>query len=184
MLDFIQHTPETAPENSKDILRAVEKDAGFIPHFLATIAEAPSVLEVYITMAGINEKSSLSETENQVVLITASRFHECHYCMPAHSTVAAMSEVPDEVITALRKNVPISDEKLEILHQTTLNIMENRGWLDDKHLDKFLSVGYGKAQLLEILPLIALKTLSNYANHLMQTPVDDAFIAQSWKAQA
>jgi len=184
MLDFEQHTVATAPEKSKEILQKVEKNYGFIPNLLANLAEAPTVMETYVTMAGINDRSSLNETERQLVLLTVSRYHECHYCMAAHSSLAAMKQVPEEVILALRKDLPISDEKLEILHQTTLNLVENRGWLDQKHLDKFLSVGYSKAQLLEILPLIAIKTLSNYANHLMTTPLDDAFKEQSWDTPA
>lgn len=37
-------------------------------------------------------------------------------------------------------------------------------------------------QVLELLLVIAVKTISNWANHLFQTPVDDIFAGRTWSA--
>ncbi|MGH3432460.1 MAG: hypothetical protein ACRDQB_06455 [Thermocrispum sp.] len=40
--------------------------------------------------------------------------------------------------------------------------------------------GFTRRQVLDVLAGVAMKTLSNYANHLAHTPLDDAFAAQAW----
>ena len=41
----------------------------------------------------------------------------------------------------------------------------------------------GIGQVLEVILGIAYKTLSNYTNHLVDTPVDEAFAKQAWTAR-
>jgi hypothetical protein len=42
-------------------------------------------------------------------------------------------------------------------------------------VNNFLTAGYTKAQVLEVILAITQKTLSNYANHILGTPLDEAF---------
>jgi len=51
-------------------------------------------------------------------------------------------------------------------------------------LDAFLAAGYTKSNLLEVIVGTSLKVLSNYTNHIAQTPVDDAFQANAWSKAA
>jgi hypothetical protein len=48
----------------------------------------------------------------------------------------------------------------------------------------FLAAGYDKRQALEVLVGVTMKTLSNYANHLTDTPLNEQFAAEAWKAKA
>jgi hypothetical protein len=47
-------------------------------------------------------------------------------------------------------------------------------------VEAFLASGYSEQQILEIVLAIAVKTLSNYANHLFHTPVDSLFASRAW----
>jgi alkylhydroperoxidase family enzyme len=47
-----------------------------------------------------------------------------------------------------------------------------------------LAAGYDKRQALEVLVGVTMKTLSNYANHLTDTPLNEQFAAEAWKAKA
>ena len=47
MTDFIFHTLESAPEESRKMLEAVEKRMGFIPNLYLAFAESPRMLEAY-----------------------------------------------------------------------------------------------------------------------------------------
>jgi len=51
----------------------------------------------------------------------------------------------------------------------------NRGVIDESELEEFYSAGYGNQQLLEIVLGLAQKVMSNYTNHLADTPVDQPF---------
>ena len=53
-------------------------------------------------------------------------------------------------------------------------------WVSDDDIASFQTVGYSKAQILEVFLSLSFKTLSNYVNHLAETPLDDAFAARAW----
>jgi hypothetical protein len=42
---------------------------------------------------------------------------------------------------------------------------------------------YQSHHVLEVLVGVAMKTLSNYTNHLAATPLDSAFAGRAWKAR-
>jgi uncharacterized peroxidase-related enzyme len=184
MSQYRVHTAETAPEESKPILDQVQQKYGFTPNLLGVLAEAPAAAKGYAVVAQAFEGSSLSPVEQQVVLLSVSFENECRYCMAAHSTVAGMVDMPEDVLEALRSGTKIlSDPKLEALRATTRKLVGKRGWLEDSEVRAFLDAGYTKGQLLEILVGVAQKTISNYTNHLAKTPVDEQFAGQKWEAK-
>lgn len=180
MSDFKIHTTETAPEGSKEILVGAQKSLGFIPNLYSIMAEAPATLKAYNGLSDNFEKSSLSPTEKQIVLLSTSYVNECNYCVAVHSTVAQMQKIDRSVVDSIRNGSPITDAKLESLKKFTNLVVEKRGWVDQQEIEDFLSAGYSKAQLLEVIVGIAQKTLSNYINHIVKTPLDDAFEPNKW----
>ncbi len=62
----------------------------------------------------------------------------------------------------------------------TLNLVEDRGWTSPEDLAAFLAAGFTKQNVLEIVVVISHKVLSNYTNHIVDTPVDDAFKRFTW----
>ncbi len=182
MTQFETHTIETAPEGSKKILEGATAKYTFLPNLLGKMAEAPATLEAYVTLAGIFDKANLSVTERQVIMMTVNRLNGCTYCMAAHSKISKMTGVADDVIEALRNNTAIADPKLEALRQFTIAMNEKRGWPSDGDVQAFLAAGYTKQTMLEVVLGISYKTISNFTNHLAQTPVDEAFSADAWEA--
>lgn len=181
MSQFKIHNAETAPEESKELLKGAEKQLGFVPNLYGIMSEAPAALKAYNGLSQNFENSSLNSTEQQVVLLSASYVNECHYCMAVHSTVGQMQKIDDEVIEALRTGKPIKDEKLEALRKFTQEVVERRGWISQEDVDAFLNAGYSNAQLLEVIVGVAQKTLSNYINHIAKTPLDEAFEPNKWE---
>lgn len=47
-------------------------------------------------------------------------------------------------------------------------------------LQKFVDAGYLERQVLDIVLALAVKTLSNYSNHLFGTQLDERFAAYEW----
>lgn len=171
---------ETAPEASRDILKAVEQKYGFIPNLLGVMASAPGLLRAYTTLSALFDESSLSPAERQVVLIAASVENGCQYCVAAHTVIAAMQNVPPEVVHALRTSAPIADAKLESLRRFTQEVVATRGWPPAEAVLAFESAGYSSSQALEVILGIGMKILSNYTNHLAQTPLDAPFSRAAW----
>ncbi len=180
MSQFNVHSKETAPTESAELLATAEKAYGFIPNLLGVMAESPATIKAYLTIGKIFDESSFSATERQVVILAASRFNECDYCIAAHSVVAGMQKVPAAVIDAIRNDQTIDDEKLEALRTFTTAVVEKRGWVSGDNIAAFQAAGYNKAQILEVIVGLSFKTLSNYVNHIAETPLDDAFAARAW----
>jgi uncharacterized peroxidase-related enzyme len=178
---FNVHSKETAPAKSAKLLSNAEKAFGFIPNLLGVLAESPAALKGYLSAGQIFDESSFSPTERQVVILSASRYNNCHYCVAAHSTIANMQQVPADVVKAIRNDEPIADSRLEALRVLTTSVVDKRGWVSEVEIKAFHAAGFTKAQLLEVILGVSFKTLSNYVNHITDTPLDEAFVPQSWK---
>ena len=178
------HTIETAPEESKESLKNSVKAFGMLPNLHGVLAGSPQTLEAYKTLHKLFSETSFNTDELTVIWQTINVENECHYCVPAHTGIAHMMKVNPELTEALRNNTEIADEKLSVLRDTTLSIVRNRGRISDEELNKFYGVGYGEQQILEIILGLAQKTISNYTNHIANTPVDEPFQKFVWKAES
>jgi AhpD family alkylhydroperoxidase len=180
MTTFTIHTPDSAPAESKEQLETTQQRKGLIPNLYGVLAEAPIAVEAYETLARLLMRSSFTPTERHVVWFTINAYHDCHYCMAAHTLLAKGEKVPEDVIETARAVGSYEDPKLEALRVFTLNLVENRGWTSPEGLEAFLAAGFTKQNVLEIVVVIAHKVLSNYTNHIVDTPVDDAFKRFTW----
>lgn len=174
-MTFTVHTLDSATQDARAELEDSQKAFGFIPNLHAVLAEAPSVLKAYKELHTLFQNSSFNNEELTVVWQTINVENGCHYCVPAHTGIAHMMKVDPAIIDALRSGNELTSEKLQTLRDTTLALLRHRGRLDSDHLATFGAAGYGNQQLLEIILGIAQKTISNYSNHLADTPVDAPF---------
>ena len=174
------HSIESAPEKSKSQLEASIKDFGMLPNLHGVLAESPELLEAYKTLHTLFQNSSFDAEELTVVWQTINVEHECHYCVPAHTGIAHMMKVDAALTEALRNRTAMPTEKLQVLQDTTLIILRNRGHLSETELENFYAVGYGQRQLLDIILGLSQKVISNYTNHIANTPVDNAFEKFAW----
>lgn len=181
---FQVHTPDSAPEGSRDTLAQVQKKYGFQPNLFGVLAESPAAVQAYAAIGDALGQATLTPVEQQIVAVAISAENGCTYCVAAHSTVAGMVNAPADAVEATRNESPIADAKLEALRSFAVSLVRNRGWLDPAEVQTFLDAGYGRAAVLEVITYLALKTLSNYTNHLSETPLDAAFAPQRWEKGA
>ncbi len=175
MTVFTLYNLENAPEAAKPLFEKSIKDFGMIPNLHAVMAESPQLLNSYQQVHTLFQDTSLDAEELTVVWQTINIEHDCKYCVPAHTAVAHMMGVDNSIVDNLRNGTPLANPKLEVLRATTLLLVRNRGKLSDEEVQDFFSAGYGKRQLLDIILGISQKVMSNYTNHLANTPIDDAF---------
>lgn len=180
MTNFTIHNQETAPPASQPMLENLQKAIGFVPSLYGVLAEAPKALEAYEVLATLFKESSLTSTEQHVVWLTINYENNCDYCVPAHTGLAKMDRVPDDVIEALRNGTAIADQRLEALRSFIRRLVQDRGWVDDDEVELFLAAGYTRQNILEVILGMAHKVISNYTNHLARTPVDPAFEKFTW----
>lgn len=181
MTEFTLHTTETAPEGSAATYAEIEKTWGMVPNVFKVMAESPVLMEGCWALEKLFAKGSFSRVEQEVVTMSVNVENDCRYCMAAHSVAARIDKVPEDVVTALRDGVPMGDSKLEALRRFSSAVVRTRGWPSEEDLKAFLASGYTKAQILEVVLGVGVKVLTNYTNHIAETPLDSAYEHAKWE---
>ncbi len=175
MSDFKVHDIDSAPQDSRDMLKQSEQDFGMLPNLHGVMAESPQVLEAYKTLHHLFGQSSLNDDEKTVVWMTVNKQNHCHYCTPAHTAIAKSMGIDDGLIEDLRQQRPLSDPRLETLRQTTQSLVQARGELSKQAMARFFEAGFSQQNLLDVILGVSQKVLSNYVNHVADTPLDEPF---------
>ncbi|MCL7765441.1 carboxymuconolactone decarboxylase family protein [Polaribacter sp. Z014] len=175
-------TIETANTLSSSILETSKKRAGMIANMYATMANNDALLDAYTyAYDSFRKNAGFTPQEQEVIFLSMNYENGCEYCMAAHSVIAdRMSKVPKEVTDAIRNNTEIPDEKLKALSLFSKIMIEKRGYPSELDIENFLNVGYTKSHILGVITGAAVKTMSNYTNHIFDIPVDKAFESRAW----
>lgn len=184
MTDFTLHDENTAPDDSKPLLAKSQKAFGMVPGLHAVMAEAPGLLDAYQQVHELFLNSSFDKDETTVVWQTVNVENNCHYCVPAHTGIAKAMGVDDAITEALRNETPLPNARLEALRDFTLSVVRDRGNVDDAKVQAFLDAGFTRRNILEVVLGYSQKVMSNYTNHLAQTPVDKPFQKFAWQKGA
>ncbi|OYU76686.1 MAG: carboxymuconolactone decarboxylase [Alphaproteobacteria bacterium PA3] len=179
---FTLHTAQTATALSATILNQVEKAWSFIPNLHRVLAESPAALEAYGTLWGIAEKTSFTPVERNIAYLAIIYENECTYCMAGHSNLSRMAHVDDGAIEAVRQGLPIADSRLQALRVFAGKVTRERGVVSDADVAAFIAAGFTKANVLDLLVLAATKLISNYTNHIADTPLDGFMKGAEWTA--
>jgi uncharacterized peroxidase-related enzyme len=172
----------TAPPASGPLLDGVQKAWGFVPNLHRVLAASPAALEAYSALWGIAEKTSFTPQERNIAYLAIIYENECTYCMAGHTNLSRMAKVDDDAILAVRGGRPIADGKLEALRQFAAKVTRQRGVVSEAEVAAFKAAGYDNRSVLDVLVLAATKLISNYANHLAQTPLDPFMKGAEWAA--
>jgi len=184
MSAFKLNTIESAPAGSRPLLEEARKSLGFIPNLYAHLAESPAALQAYKQLGALFEQSAFTPIEQQAILVAVSAENRCAYCVAAHSFIARnMVKAPADLIDGLRNSQALADPKLNALTAFVRAVVRKRGWVaDGAELRKLYEVGYQPRHAIEVVLGVTMKTLSNYVNHLTDTPLDSAFAGEAWTA--
>jgi len=175
-------SPDSADAETKAVLDKALAQVGFIPNMYARMANQPALLDTYLYGYGAFRRTcGFSAPEQEVIFLAISRENGCEYCMGAHSFMAdKKSGVPLPVTDALRDGRSIPDVRLQALAQFTRTLVATRGLPSRAAVEAFLGAGFEERHILDLLLAIAVKTISNYANHLFHTPLDAMFAERRW----
>lgn len=176
-LQLVDHA--SAQGTQKELLDGTQKRMGMVPNMYRGMVNAPAVLDTYLHgYALFRSEADFTPAEQEVVFLAVSQVNGCGYCTAAHSMLAdKKSGVPTEVLQAIRGGQPIPDARLSVLYKLTQEMVRTQGMPSKQTLDAFLSAGYEEVKLLYIILAIAVKTLSNFSNHALATPLDAGFAA-------
>ena len=169
---------------AQEVLQTTKKELGMVPNMYSYMANAPAMLATYAHGYRLFRKESgFNAIEQEVIFLAISYENGCDYCMAAHSVAADMfSKVPVEVTNAIREGKEIPDSRLGALAEFVRTMVNKRGNPSPEEASQFLKAGYTEKHMLYVIHAIAIKTISNYSNHLFRTPIDTLFKAREWNA--
>jgi alkylhydroperoxidase family enzyme len=175
-------TIENADAISAEIMKRTKSSIGIVPNMYGLMANNTALLDGYTSAYNsFRNNSGFTPPEQEVVFLSVAYENNCTYCMTAHSFVGdKMTNVPVEVTNAIRNNSNIPDEKLKALSLFTRAMTVKRGNPSQEDIDAFFSAGYNSDNILGVIAGIGVKTMSNYFNHVADTPVDQAFLDRKW----
>jgi len=181
-LSLENKTIDTADNISGKILENTKKGIGMIPNMYGLMANNSALLEGYSSAyKTFRENAGFTPPEQEVIFLSVAYENNCGYCVAAHSFVGdQMTNVPKEVTNAIRNNTKIPDAKFRALSLFSRAMTVKRGNPSQEDIDDFLNVGYTKNHILGVIAGIGVKTMSNYFNHVFNTPIDEAFKVRTW----
>jgi uncharacterized peroxidase-related enzyme len=96
----------------------------------------------------------------------------CDYCLTVHSfTAEHMAKLPaDEIILARKGHA--SDPKRDAAVQFARKVIETHGKVSDADLKAVRDAGYTDANVMEIIALVAMHSLTNFLNNVFDPEND------------
>lgn len=174
---FTFYTPANASPEAKVLLEKIQSAYGFIPNLFAYMAEAPSTINAYLYLNELIAKSSLTPAQAQLSLWVTSIENDCEFCRIAHQAFAKKFGVKPQTYEAVLHRQAIECSADAALANFTREVVNKRGHLTSADVDAFLSAGFSKQQVMEVMLIVTIKTLSNYINHLTQPEVNPEVLA-------
>ena len=174
-MKFIEYTLENSTKESLQALQKVQSLYGLIPNLFSYMAEAPESIHAYIYLNDVIKASSLSAQEQQIALFTVSHLNGCSFCTGAHRFMGKKAGLNNGIFNAIQNEELLEEPKFNALVTYVTQSFEQRGKLSGPQLEAFLQAGFTKKNIFEINLIFAIKTLSNYSNHLTQPSLNPEF---------
>lgn len=182
MSTFHIHTIESAPEQSKPVLRQLEQNFGLIPNIAGAMAESPVLIGGFIGIFQKVHSGTFTEAQVQTLLLTNAVTNACSWAVAFHTALALKEGLSPADVDAIRDGRTPADRKHAALSTLTKTAIEKRGHLDDHDVNQFVEAGFRQDQVLEVLTALAASTITNYAGNITQPPLEAPFQEYVWKA--
>jgi len=182
MSTFPIHTIESAPEQSRPSLEALQNAFGVIPHIAGAMSTSPVLIGSLVGLFGHVHGGSFCEQQIQVVLLTNAVTNACTWAVAFHSALAVKEGVAEADVEAIREHRVPKDLQHAALSVLARTLIEKRGHLDDHAMSAFLKAGFGKDHLLEVIAIVAASTITNYTGNVTQPSLEQGFQAYRWQA--
>ena len=168
-------TPATiadAPNASQDLLKGVEKQIGSVPNLFRIVSNSPAALEGYLGLNGALAKGALDAPTRERIALAIGQINGCNYCLAAHSYIGAnVAKLTPAEIQANRKGSS-TEAKADAAVKFAVEIAQARGGVEAASVQRVKDAGYSDAEIVEIIAHVALNTLTNYVNEVLETEID------------
>jgi AhpD family alkylhydroperoxidase len=182
MSTFQVYTIDSAPEQSKPVLRQLQQTFGFIPNIAGTMAESPVLISAFIQLFQKVHSGTFTEAQIQTLLLTNAVTNACTWAVAFHTALALNEGLTPADVDAIRAGRTPADRKHAALSTLTKTAIQKRGHLDEREVGAFLEAGFRRDQVLEVLAVAAASTITNYVGSITRPPLEEQFQVHAWTA--
>lgn len=159
----------------EELLSKVKEKFGFIPNIIEELSVSPEATELYLNGQEILSNGILNDKERNAAMLAVSALNNCDYCTVAHAKLSKSSGISDETIKSLSTRKVPNDNELAPISEAVSLLQEKKGWLAKEDLQNLEGKGISKQKPYEIVAIIAVKTITNYVNHISRIEIDEKF---------
>jgi AhpD family alkylhydroperoxidase len=180
MQSFPIYTIESAPEQSKSALESLNAAFGMVPNLAGAMATSPVLINSLVGLFQRVHGGSFTEAQIQILLLTNAVTNACSWAVAFHTALALKEGVDPADVNAIREDRAPKDRQHAALSALAKTLIEKRGRLDDRDVQKFTEAGFGKDLVLEVIAVVAASTITNYTGTVAKPPLDAPFQAYMW----
>jgi uncharacterized peroxidase-related enzyme len=162
---------ETAPAGSQAALTAVQKRVGKLPNMFRMLANSPAALTGYLGLNSTISNGALTAQTRERIALVVAEINGCDYCLSGHTYFARLAKLDDIEITANR-NGASNDLQADAAVRFAAAITRHRGHVSAAEMRAVQAAGYSNEQIVEIIVVVAMSTLTNYLNAATGTEID------------
>jgi AhpD family alkylhydroperoxidase len=166
------HTVDSAPEGSRDALKALGARFGKVLNIHGAMAHSPAVLQTYVAIQQVMQDTGTFDGRiREAIALAVANVDECSYCQAAHTAGGKAAGLSEQETIDIRRG-QVEDPKLAALLALVREQTGDVGTVQDSTWQAALEAGWSDAELTETSAHVALNLFTNYFNHLVQTDLD------------
>jgi alkylhydroperoxidase family enzyme len=150
--------------------------AGTAPNIYRMLAANPAVLECFVRLEHLLERDGmLSAGEQAIVALIVADHADCRYCRAVFAKEVEAAGISMHVRRGIQQGKLPRERRLAAITHATRRILASHGRLGRAELGALERRGITRAELLELVAIIATYKLATYANNLARTRIDPEF---------
>ncbi len=166
------HSVASAPEGSRDALKALEARFGKVLNIHGAMAHTPAVLQTYAAIQQVmQDVGTFDGATREAIALAVANVDDCAYCQAAHTAGGKAAGLSEQQTVDIRRG-QVDDPRLAALLALVREQTAEVGSVQDSTWQAALDAGWSDEELTETSAVVALNLFTNYFNHLVQTDLD------------
>jgi uncharacterized peroxidase-related enzyme len=163
--------PAQAQGRSRELLGEIQAAFGATPNMFRAVAHSSAALQAMWSAFGALGRGSLPPALGERIAVAVAERNACHYCLAAHTALGRKAGVSEAELHRAQHGRS-DDPRIEAALRFALQLVKQRGSVDDASVQAVRQAGYSDEAIVEILAHVALNLFTNYVNVAFAVPVD------------
>lgn len=164
-------TTETANNEQKTLLDAIQSQLGMVPNFLKVFANSPAALRAFLGLHGIASQGSLDAQTRERIALGVAQQNACEYCLSAHTAIGRKAGLNAAEIQANRAGTS-QDAKAAVAVKFARSLVDNMGEVTTAEILEARNAGYSDAEIVEIITHVGMNILTNLIGKASRVEID------------